>query len=193
MILLFHILHDMNFWERNEGEIFGGLVGVSIAIIAAFSTYLLSKYLAKIKSKSKYKGLLKIVYFELDGHENQFKLLKTTLDKIKANSLYERKFVIDNAPMQFDTSIIEKGLLQAIEYKNCDYDIMAILTAYLTNLRDTNYFLNFDIANQLLQNQTNKKEIEEKIANYFDTLNREYINKTQSAISILKNLITTAL
>jgi len=183
----------LNFWERNEGALIGAIGGLLIAILAAYLTYFFSVRQAQKKEKDAYLGLLYTLHVELYWQNHHFDLLKKTLVKLKSASIENNSFVIESSPMQFNLSIIETGLLKVIDYKYYDYRIVALLTSYLNQIRDINYFLDFKNANELIHNFNDKHEIEQRIADYFNVLNNEYVNKTQPVISDIRKLIENEL
>lgn len=182
-------MNKLNFWERNEGELIGSLGGLLIAILAAYLTYFFSEQHALKKEKDAYQGLLYTLHLELYWQKNHFVLLRKTLDKLKTASIEKQSFVLESSPMQFNVSIIETVLLKVIDYKYYDYKIVALLTSYLNQIRSINYFLDFKNAKELMHNLNNKQEIEQRIVDYFNVLNNDYIDKTQSVIPDIRKLI----
>lgn len=186
-------MNELNFWERNEGELIGAMGGILIAILAASLTYFFSIYQTQKKEKDAYQGLLYTLHVELYWQNNHFDLLRKTLDKLKVASMVNKSFVLESSPMQFNLSIIETGLLKAIDYKYYNHEIVAFVTSYLNQIRDINYYLDFRSANDLMLNLNDKQEIEQRIADYFDVLINEYINRTQPVISNIRKLIENEL
>jgi len=189
MTLSFYCFAIQKFLERNEGELISTFGGTIVAILAAFLTYFLSKYQAVKKERNKYQGLLYTVYIELIWHKSHFEKLIKTIDRIGDISITEQFIITDSAPMQFNLALIENGLNQIIEYKSFNQNLVVLTTSYLNNLRDINYFLEFSTANKVLQNQSDKSNIENQIKGYFETLKTEYINKTLPVIPDLMSLI----
>lgn len=186
-------MNKLNFWERNEGDLIGAMGGLLIAILAAYLTYFFSVCQAQKKERDAYQGLLYTLHIELYWQNNHFDLLKVTLNKLKDASIENKSFVLESSPMQFNLSIIETGLLKAIDYKYYNHEIVALLTSYLNQIRDINYFLDFKNANMLLHNLANKQEIEQRIGDYFNVLNNEYITRTQPVISDIRKMIENEL
>lgn len=186
-------MNKLNFWERNEGDLIGAMGGLLIAILAAYLTYFFSVRQAQKKERDAYQGLLYTLHVELYWQNNHFDLLKVTLDKLKDASIENKSFVLESSPMQFNLSIIETGLLKAIDYKYYNHEIVALLTSYLNQIRDINYYLDFKNANMLLHNLADKQEIEQRIGDYFNVLNNEYITKTQPVISDIRKMIENEL
>lgn len=186
-------MSNLSFWERNEGDLVGSLGGIFIAIIAAYLTYYFSVIQAQKKEKDSYHGLLYTLHVELYWQNNHLILLIKTLDILKAASLENKSFVLESSPMQFNLSIIETGLLKIIDYKYYDYKIVALLTSYLNQIRDINYYLDFKNANMLLRNLNDKQEIQTCIEDYFNVLNNEYINKTHPVIIDIRKLVENEL
>lgn len=186
-------MNILGFWERNEGQLVATIGGILIAIIAAYLTYLLSLYQINKKEKDAYQGLLYTLHVELYWQNHHFELLKKTLYRLKITSIQNKKFVFESTPMQFDLTIIEKGLLNVIDYKYYNYELVALLTSYINQIRDINHFLDFKNASDLLNNLNDKPDIEQLIAGYFNDLNIEYINKTQPVISRIRKIIENEL
>ena len=88
---------------------------------------------------------------------------------------------------------METSLIKIIEYKNYNYELLALLTSYLNQLRDINYFLDFRTTNELLNKSEpiiNRGEI---ISAYFTTFEEQYINKTKPVISDIRKIIENEL
>lgn len=184
---------NMTFWERNEGTLLGTLGGILIAILAAFLTLMFSQYKISKKEKENYQGLLYTLHAELYWHDHHFKLLKNTLLKLKTASIKKQEFVLLNSPMQFNLSITETILLKAVEYKHYKHELIALLTSYLNQMRDINYFLDFSNANELLIKTENGINNGEIISDYFTVLENQYIEKTQPVISDMRKIIESEL
>jgi len=180
---------NLTFWERNQGDIIGTLGAGIIAIFAAFLTY----YIQRQQLKYAYQGFLYVLYIELINHNNNFKLLKDTLAKAKLISIEKRDFIFEKAPMQFSLLIIENTLSKATNYKKFNHKLIALLTSYADNIRNINYFLDFTNAKEIITHQEQGQNIEHQIADYFETLNIEYIEKTQPVIKDLLKQISVEL
>jgi hypothetical protein len=185
MNLLICCLQTLNFWDRNEGTFLGSFGAGIVAIIA----YFLSQYSIRKKEKYKYEGLLYTAHVELDEHKHHFKLLKNTLAKLKNVSVQKGTFVLKNAPTQFNLSVLETILLQTIEYKKYNHEVVAVLTSYLNQIRNINYLLDFRNAGLTLNLLDNKKDRINAIEDYFNHLDSEYINKTRPSISTIRLFI----
>lgn len=181
------------FWVRNEGQLVGTIGGVIIAILAAGLTYYFSQRQIDKKEQNAYNGLLYTLYVELYWQDHHFVLLKETLSKLEFVSIKNNEFVLQEAPMQFDLSITEQVLLKSIDYKHFNHDLVALLTSYQNQVRDINYFLDFNKASYLLRNLNDDVEKKKRISDYFSVLKNEYINKTQPVIADLREIIKNEL
>lgn len=183
----------MNFWARNEGQIIGTIGAGIVAILAAFLASWLTQRQINKKDKNEYQGLLYTLHVELNWQNNQFELLKKTLERIESISIENQSFVLTNAPMQFDLSVTEQCLSKIIDYKQFNHGLVALLTSYQNQIRDINFYLDFKNANEVLINQQDTQDIDSRIEDYFNVLKSEYINRTQSAISDIRKLIESEL
>lgn len=186
-------MDKLSFWERNEAALIGAIGGLLIAILAAYLTYFFSVCQTQKKEKDAYQGLLYTLHVELFWQNNHFELLRKTLDKLKVVSIENKSFVLERSPMAFNLTIVETCLLKIIDYKYYNHKIVVLLTSYLNQIRDINFYLDFKNANDLLKNINDKKEIEQRISDYFNVLNKEYMDKTQPVISKIRILIENEL
>lgn len=129
------------------------------------------------------------MHVELYWQNNHFDLLKKTLESLKIVSIQNKSFILEDTPMQFDLTIIEKGLANIIEYKNYKHELVALLVSHLNQIRSINQFLDFKKVSTINNNLQVKKDHTKHIEGYFDTLSKEYINKTQSGIPGIRKLI----
>ncbi|MEI6062380.1 MAG: hypothetical protein WCR72_16895, partial [Bacteroidota bacterium] len=192
MIYIVKPIHDsylLSFLQRNEGQLVGTSGGILIALLATYLSYRYSRYQASKKEKTRYQGMLYTLHVELYWQNLHFDLLIKTLESLKIVSIQNKSFVLEDAPMQFDLFIIEKGLANIIEYKNYKHELVALLVSHLNQIRSINQFLDFKNVSALNNNLQVKKCVEKSIESYFDTLSNEYINKTQPGISVIRKMI----
>lgn len=185
----------MNFWTRNEGQIIGTLGGVLIALIAAYLTYYFSRLQVKRKEKKSYQGMLYILHLELFFHNDQLDRLRETLEKLKITSIDKREFVIENSPAELNLSIIEKCLDKIIDYEGFKHELVVFVVSYINLIKEFNYILDFRNARELMSKivENENRDIEERIEDYFDTLNVEYIDKAKLNISEIRKIIENEL
>lgn len=185
----------MNFLTRNEGQIIGTLGGVLIALIAAYLTYYFSRLQVKRKEKKSYQGMLYILHLELYFHNDQLDRLRETLEKLKITSIDKREFVIENSPAEFNLSIIEKCLDKIINYEGFKPELVVFVVSYINLIKEFNYILDFRNARELMSKiiENENRDIEERIEDYFDTLNVEYIDKAKLNISEIRKIIENEL
>ena len=136
-----------------------------------------------------YQGLLYILHVELDWHRHHFVLLKNSLESIEQVSILNNIFVLKSPPMRFDLSICEKSITHLIDYKTFNHEIVAYLASYINQIRNINYFLDFNNANAILSKIEDEAERKVHIKNYFLGLKTEYIDKTMPSISEIRILI----
>lgn len=192
----------MKFWNRNEGQLIGTAGGILIAILAAFLTYYLSNRQVNKKEKEamekemkkekeKYEGMLYVLHVELYWQNHQLDMLKNTLDKLKTTSIDKRKFVIENAPTEFNLLIVEKCLDKIIDYKDYKHELVVLLVSYINQIKELNYILDFRNARELISNMGKDEtlDIEGRIEDYFNTFNAEYIEKIKPNISTIRQII----
>lgn len=193
MTLLSCCLQNLNFWDRNQGTFLGFLGAGIVAILAAFlSSFLTYKKAIKKdlgKESYMYSGLLSLIHTELDAHKAHLTLLINSLNNLKKSSIVNETFVIDKLPMQFDISLINKGLFKLCSFKNYDHRIMIYLVTYKNLIMGVNIALEFNNANELLSKQKNINNAGELIESYFNVLNSEYLSKIGPLISEIKILI----
>lgn len=182
-------MQETTFWDKYSIQVISTASGVLIALVAAFLTYYLSKHQTNNDNKHKYQGLLYTLHVELDWHYHHFDLMTNTLRKLEKNSMAIERFATNGDPMLFDLSIVENIVLKLTDYKNFDHAIVALLTSYLNNLKDINSYLDFRIANELLDNQVGNHDSKQIISDYFQTLRSEYVDKTQPVINDIQKLI----
>lgn len=169
----------MIFFVRNEGQIVGTFGAALVAVIAAFLTYGLAQYQTNKKEKKYYHGLLHTLKIDLKLKENQLDILKESLRNSKRASVIKKEFVINKVPIQFETTYIESVLSNMIKYESFNKELAAYINAYLYNLRDINFYLDFHTANELIGKLNSDQNIESLISSYYDKLNDEYITKTE--------------
>ena len=179
----------LSFLQRNEGQLVGTAGGILIAFLATYLSYRYSGYQNRKKEKTHYQGILYTLHVELYWQNIHFDLLVKTLENLKIVSIQNKSFVIEDSPMQFDLTIIEKGLANIIEYKNYKHELVALLVSHLNQIRSINQFIDFKNVSTLNKNLQEKKIVEKSIEGYFDTLSKEYINKTQPGISGIRKMI----
>ena len=182
-------MNDLNFWQRNEGSIIGTLGAALIAILAAFLTYYLSQRQSSKNKEKAYQGLLYALHVELDWHNSHLGLLENSLAAIEQASISNDVFIIENPPTQFNLLICENTISKMVDYEKFNHEIVALLTSYMNQIRNINYFINFNNANAILSKVENKAEKKLHIKNYFTVLNDEYIHKTRPVISQIRILI----
>lgn len=192
----------MNFWTRNEGQLIGTAGGIIVAIIAAFLTYYLSKRQANKKEKEEmkkkmkkekdaYQGMLYVLHIDLYWQNHQLNMLKKTLEELKITSLDKREFVIENAPSEFNLSIVEKCLDKIIDYKDYKHELIVLLVSYINQIKDLNYILDFRNARELMKKMDKDEafDVEKRIEDYFNTFDVEYIEKAKPTISMIRQII----
>jgi len=183
----------IDFLHRNEGQLFGIMGGIIVAIIASFMTYWLSQIQILQNDKKAYKSLIYTLLVEVTWHKNHLKLLKGTLGDIRIASELEHTFVLKEPPMQFSLSIIEASLPKIVNYRIYNSRLVTLLTSYLNQIRDINHYLDFKNAGILLNYIKDIKDIDCKITSYFYVLNTEYLDKAMINIEDIRNLISKEL
>ncbi len=186
-------MNNLSFIERNEGAIISTLGAALIAIFAAFLTYYLSQKQDSKNKKNAYNGILYALNIELHWHQNHIKLLENSLKAIETVSRENSTFIIDNPPTQFNLQVCENTLSKIINYKRFNHEIVALLTSYLNQIRNINYFIDFKNANSILSKVDNIEEKKVHIKNYFETLKSEHIDKTKISLEELTNIINDEL
>jgi len=200
--ILINDIYEMNFLNRNEGQLIGTAGGVLIAILAAFLTYYLSNRQANKKEKEamekemkkekeKYQGMLYVLHVELYWQNHQLDMLKKTLEKLKITSLNKREFVIENAPSEFNLLIVEKCLDKIVDYKEYKHELVVLIVSYINQIKELNYILDFRNARELMHKlgKDETLDIEGRIEDYFNTFNVEYIEKAKPNISMIRQII----
>lgn len=183
------MMNDLNFWQRNEGSIIGTFGAALIAVLAAFLTYYLSQKQIKKNNKNSYQGLLYALHIELDGHKHHFSLLENSLEAIEKVSIENDEFIIKSPPTQFNLLICENTISRIIDYKKFNHEIVALLTSYMNQIRNINYFIDFNNANAIISKVENNAEKKLHIKNYFSALKEQHIIKTESIISQIRIII----
>jgi hypothetical protein len=188
-------IETMNFWTRNEGQLVATIGGIVIALIAAYLTFYFSNLQTKRKEKENYDGMLYVLHVELFWQNNQLDMLKRTLEKLKTTSINEREFVIENPPAQFNLAIIELCLEKIVDYKDYKHELVVLLVSYINQIKELNYILDFRNARDILSkiNKNETREIEERIGDYFDVFDIEYIDKAKPNISMIRKIIENEL
>lgn len=178
-----------NFIERNEGALVGAIGGVTIAIIASFLTHALFVFRQREKEKNAYLGLLQTLRIELYYQRQQFSLIEEIMSNLQIASVKNEAFIVESIPIRLNLSISEAILSKIIDYKKYERNIVAILTMYLNQLRDINFYLDFKNAREVLDYVNENRTVEEAINTYFAVFHEEYIDKAQTGNSNLHKLI----
>lgn len=149
-----------------------------IAILASFLTYYLTLRQQNNKEKQNYNGLLYTLHTELYWHSHHLHLLKNTI-KLLAEALIKKDFILKKPLIEIDIALTNQILLQLIDYKGYNYDLITLLTSYNNQIKSLNYFLDFNSASEFLKLI---KDDEKDVKSYFESLENQYINKTQTTI-----------
>jgi hypothetical protein len=179
---------DISFWIRNEGQIIGSVSAAIVAVLAAFLAAWLTHRYVNIKDKDYYQGLLYTLHTELFWHDNRIEKLNKDIAELKRLSIKKQTFILTNAPMQFDLVIIEQCLANIIKHKRFNHALIAFLTSYQNLVKEINFFLDFENANEILINNTQLQDKDTRIESYYIVL-EEHINKAQIALLDIRSLI----
>jgi len=180
------ISNDQNFWARNEGEIIGAIGGLLIALVAAYLTNKISKKYSEKKDYNSYLGIVYTLHAELSFQRQQFKLLISSLDSLRRESLSNHGFAVDSLPTQFNIELIDTLILKMLDYKDYNRFVVVKLLAYISLVKAIVSFLNFNNANQLLKSLMTDAEKDDCINLYFNEINVEYVDKMIPLISEIR-------
>ncbi|MEX2569176.1 MAG: hypothetical protein WD431_24745 [Cyclobacteriaceae bacterium] len=104
--------------------------------------------------------------------------MKNTI-KLLAEALIKKDFILKKPLIEIDIALTNQILLQLIDYKGYNYDLITLLTSYNNQIKSLNYFLDFNSASEFLKLI---KDDEKDVKSYFESLENQYINKTQTTI-----------
>lgn len=178
---------ELNFWQRNEGEIVGTLGAFLIAILASlWGSYLTKKNITR-KETNNYNGVLSLIHTELDAQKHHLDLLRNTIEDLLIASKTKQQILIEELPMKFDLSILDYAIFKLYEYKDYNNEISSLLVNYRNLIKEVNESLVFK--NPIKMINEGIIDVETTINTYFETLDKEYFDKMDKAIKMIKVLI----
>lgn len=170
-------------------QIIATLSGAFIAIITTFLAYRFNKLQEQTNSKQLYFQTLNITEANFDWHLGQLNRLSTSIDLLRESSLIDRKIVVDYLPVKLETSILLKIIDNLIPYKKGNKDLIKLLIVYVNHLEELNYQLKFDNANKTISALSEEQSINDGINDFFDAIQKEYIDKIKKEIQLSRQLI----
>lgn len=183
-----NIIENESWIEKNEGALIGAFGGGVTAVLAAFLTYYLSKVNRRKKEKKVYEGLLYSIHTELDWQKNHTRALRNQLGKVKRLSIESVRFVVDEAPNKYDTRYLEYCRERILEYDNFTPQILALLSTYINLLLETNVNIDFRAARSL-HIPEGESLTPKLIEGYFETIEKENLDKIEKTIPLIRSLI----
>ena len=164
---------------------------ILIAAFAAFFTYFLARYQDNQNAKEKYYKTFDIVEATLDWHTSQLRRLNDGLNHLRDASISEKYIIVDNFPVEFNSSIILSSVKELITYKKCDEKLIKLLVFYSNHLDELNYQIEFAPANKTIE-KLKEEEIEESIRDYFASIENDYIKELELEIKLCKGMMENA-
>ena len=178
---------ELNFWQRNEGEIIGTLGAFIIAILASLLASYLTRKNINRKETDNYNGILSLIHTELGAQKQHLNLLRNTLKDLVDAAVTNKNIPIEELPMKFDLSILDYAIFKLYEYKNYHQGISTLLVHYRNLIKDANKSLEFK--NSIKMIDEGISDVENTIKSYFNVLDKEYLDKMDLAIKTINELI----
>lgn len=165
--------------------------GILIAIIASLSAHFLSIRKENKNSEVAYYKTFEIINANFDWHISQLSRLEISLLQIKETSLITKSIIIEEFPINLNSSIILSSINQLMKYKYSDEKLIKLLIFYSNHLEELNYQLKFASANETIS-KLDENDIESGINEFFDSIQLEYIDKLKDEIEISRKIMKNA-
>lgn len=173
-----------NWFEKNEGNIVGALVGSFFAgIIAVISVYLTSqanKKLRLLKEKEIYCGFLYSTKIELIYHSKNHSKLVEELKVIQHNSLIASEVITDAPSSNISLSFLKELRSKIVDTELFNTKILLFLSDYINKCELVNNDIQFERLIKVSEKFKEQIDFQSSIKSYFDIVIKEVENLIKS-------------
>ena len=188
----------IDFFQKNQGEFIGAILGVlGGATLALFGTWLTINHSQKQKrkeAKADYLHNLFNLHVELFWRSHQINLLRKSLSHAFHLEPDEIRNLSSHSFTTFNLTIFDQIISKIFNAKDSNEELRVHLISYNALIRLLNANSNLEPAIRLI-NSKNDKFTAELFQSYLNTFENEYLNKTQMLLTeiqlVLKNQLET--